>query len=831
MAAISYESDPYSGNLDRHAMDCYDAEIELMREHEFPMLKGSETRAHNSTKKLLISPDTTYLDHAGTTIYPRSLIDAFSKDMMSNLFGNPHSASSSSQLSTTRIDDIRVRILHFFRADPDLFELVFVANATAGIKLVMEGFREQEHGFWYGYHSDSHTSLVGVREAAKAGHHCFGSDEEVEAWIQHHDTMNADSDAPSACLFAYPAQSNMNGRRLPLRWAHELRSSKTRKDTYSLLDAAALVSTSPLDLSNASEAADFTVLSFYKIFGFPDLGALIVRKDSASILKKRRYFGGGTVEIVTCGKENWHIPKHGSLHEELEDGTLPVHSIITLDSALNVHQKLFGSLERIASHTAFLAEQLYNKLRALRHHNGREVCTIYKDPLSRYGDCRTQGPVIAFNLQNSRGDWVSNTEIEKIANIRSIQFRSGGLCNPGGIASSLNLEPWEMKRNFSAGHRCGNENDIIAGKPTGVLRVSFGAMSGMQDVTRFIDFVEEFFIEQDVIPPEPSASGQLSKDLFVEKLTIYPIKSCGGWPVPPDTLWDIRPEGLAWDREWCLVHQGTRTALSQKKYPKMALVRPMLDLDRGVLRVRYHGPIPPSVPNEISVPLSADPAVFQRSQAGHTSFCSQVCGDSIVAQTYASQHIAAFFTNIIGTPCTLARFSATSAALSTRHSKAHLNLDKLSTTSIKQRPILLSNESPILTISRSSLNRLNEQIKLTDGKAAHASVFRANIIVAENPASSPGSERPYAEDDWRYLRINNTVDLDILGGCRRCQMVCVDQGTAEKNEEPFVTLAKTRRREGKVFFGVHTALVAEETMGKVIARIAVGDQVVATTTA
>ena len=828
MAAISYESDPYNGDLDRHTLDCYDAEIELMREHEFPMLKGSQICFYNVTEKLLIGSDTTYLDHAGTTLYPESLIDAFSRDMMSNLFGNPHSASSSSQLSMTRIDDIRVRILHFFKADPDLFDLVFVANATAGIKLVMEGFREQEHAFWYGYHRDSHTSLVGVREAAKAGHHCFESDEEVEDWIQHHDAMMTDSNAPIMRLFAYPAQSNMNGRRLPLRWAYEFRSSKTRKHTYSLLDAAALVSTSPLDLSNASEAPDFTVLSFYKIFGFPDLGALIVRKDSAAILKKRRYFGGGTVEIVTCGNENWHIRKHGSLHEQLEDGTLPIHSIIALDSALNVHQKLFGSLERIASHTAFLAEQLYNRLQALRHHNGREVCTIYKDPSSRYGDCRTQGPVIACNFQNSHGDWVSNTEVEKIANIRNIQLRSGGLCNPGGIASSLKLEPWEMKRNFSAGHRCGNENDIIAGKSTGVLRVSFGAMSSMQDVTRFIDFVEEFFIEQVVIAPKPSPSGLLSQDLFVENLTIYPIKSCGGWSIPPDMLWDIRPEGLAWDREWCLVHQGTRTALSQKKYPKMALVRPMLDLDRGVLRVRYHGPIPPSVPNEILVPLSADPTVFQHSQAGHTSFCSLVCGDSIVAQTYASQDIATFFSSIIGTPCTLARFPATSAALSTRHSKAHLNLDNLSTINTKQRPILLSNESPILTISRSSLNRLNEQIKLIDGKAAHASVFRANIIVAENPASSPGSERPYAEDDWRRLRINNTVDLDVLGGCRRCQMVCVDQGTAEKNEEPFVTLAKTRRREGKVFFGVHTALAEETTAGKV-ARIAVGDKVVAST--
>lgn len=34
-------------------------------------------------------------------------------------------------------------------------------------------------------------------------------------------------------------------------------------------------------------------------------------------------------------------------------------------------------------------------------------------------------------------------------------------------------------------------------------------------------------------------------------------------------------------------------------------------------------------------------------------------------------------------------------------------------------------------------------------------------------------------------------------------MICVDQDTAVKNEEPFVTLTKTRRFEGKVFFGGH----------------------------
>ena len=808
----------------------YYSEIDAIREKEFPMLQGrlAELRMLGSRNSHFLT-GVTYLDHAGTTLYPKSLIDEFSKDMMSSLLGNPHSASSSSQLSTRRIEDLRLRVLRFFKADPDHFDLVFVANATAGIKLVMECFREQEHGFWYGYHKDAHTSLVGVREAARGGQRCFESDNEVEEWLE--DGINAVSGDEGLGLFAYPAQSNMNGRRLPLSWTTQLRSSKLGTRVYSLLDAAALVSTSPLDLSDAFKAPDFTVLSFYKIFGFPDLGALLVRNESASMLQRRGYFGGGTVDMVLCGKENWHIQKHGSLHEQLEDGTLPLHSIVALDSALNVYERLFDSPERVALHAGFLAEHLYNKLAKLRHHNGFKVCQIYRDHVSVYGDNRTQGPVLAFNLRDAKGEWVSNTEVEKLANIRNIHLRSGGLCNPGGIVSALDLAPWEVKRNFSAGHRCGNETDAIGGKPTGMLRVSLGAMSNMQDLNTFIEFIEEFFVNNTEVSRGAEVPPIFGRALYVETLTIYPIKSCGGWRIPPDVPWDLRAEGLAWDREWCLVHQGSRTALSQKRFPKMALLRPSLDLEKGLLRVRIQGPVPPSIPNEISVPLSADPSVFQTYDTGHSMPTSQVCGENIFAHIYASEQIAEFFTTMIGAPCTLARYPGTVASLSTRHSKAHLNAPGNDASSDRQsqitpRPLLLSNESPVLTISRSSLNRLNEQIKLKNGKAARASVFRANIIVAEDSASSPGSERPYIEDNWRSLCIGHNVTLDVLGGCRRCQMICVDQRSAERNEEPFVTLAKTRRKDGKVFFGVHTAL-AESKNGQ-LARIKLGDRVYAT---
>ncbi len=763
--------------------------------------------------------ETTYLDHAGTTLYPKSLMESFTKDLMSNLLGNPHSASSSSQLSTRRIEDVRLRVLDFFKADPDEFDLVFVANATAGIKMVMEGFREHEGGFWYGYHRDSHTSLVGVRETARAGYHCFRNDMEVEEWLGGLDPTESIGVEDALGLFAYPAQSNMNGRRLPLSWPKRLRLSKLGNRVYSLLDAAALVSTSPLDLSDTSASPDFTVLSFYKIFGFPDLGALIVHKEAAGLLQRRKYFGGGTVEMVACGREDWHIQKNGSVHERLEDGTLPIHSIIALDSAFDVHTRLFGSIQCVASHTSILAERLYQDLNAVHHYNGAKVCEMYKDETSSYSDGKTQGPIVALNFRNSEGDFVGNTEVEKLANIRNIQLRNGGLCNPGGVTSCLALAPWEMKRNFSAGHRCGNEDDVMGGKPTGVLRISLGAMSNMQDIQTLIGFIEEFFVDRRVKADPIVRSPSSTSDFHVENLTVYPIKSCSGWPVPSGTSWDVRSEGLAWDREWCLVHQGSRNALSQKRYPSMALIRPSIDLEEGLLRIQYRGPNSNLLTCEVSVPLSADPTVYQHPKAGSKLPASQVCGDDVQGETYASQEISAFFTSAIGTPCTLARFPPVATGLSTRHSKPHLSPSLKS----NPAPLLLSNESPILTISRSSLNRLNEQIKLKDGKAAHASVFRANIIVAEDPTSNPGSEQPYIEDTWRSLHIGDGMELDVLGGCRRCHMVCVDQTTAEKNEEPFVTLAKTRRKGGKVYFGVHTALAGGQCRGM---KVRVGERVV-----
>lgn len=156
----------------------------------------------------------------------KELVDRLAADLISNLHGNPHSDSAPSEHSSRRIEEVRDKVLAFFGASRKHFDVIFTANATASIKLVMESFRdlpathsstvEGPGQYWYGYHVDAHTSLVGVRETTNGLHTCFAQDQEVEDWLREESVPRELRMASTAegrlGLFAYPGQSNMTGR-------------------------------------------------------------------------------------------------------------------------------------------------------------------------------------------------------------------------------------------------------------------------------------------------------------------------------------------------------------------------------------------------------------------------------------------------------------------------------------------------------------------------------------------------------------------------------------------------------------------------------------------
>ncbi|KAJ2905062.1 hypothetical protein MKZ38_006455 [Zalerion maritima] len=816
----------------------YNKSIESLRASEFPQLAGS-----------------TYLDHAASTIYPKSLIDGFASDMLASIYGNPHSESLASQHTSNRIDNIRLRALDFLGATPDAFDLVFVSNATAALKLVADTFRACPHGFQFTYHNDSHTSVVGIRGESQRSK-CLNTPDVVD-WLAgnppvfEHEVVSDSSssenedDAAPPVLFAYPTQSNMCGRRHPRSWAHDVRERQSRRaKTYTLVDAAAFAATSPLRLGDAETAPDFTIVSFTKIFGFPNLAALVVRRQAAHVFSWRKYFGGGTVDMVVCFEEEWHAPKAHMLHERLEDGTLPIHNILALDTAFDVQSKLYGTMADVSAHTSFLASCLYRGLSELRHWNGIAVCAFYsRDPSQPTKDAQqqpqTNGPVVTFNVLCDTGQFISPTEFDKLATTKKIDIRTGGLCNPGGIAAALQLQPWELRRNFSSGLRCGQESDLIGGRPVGVIRASLGAMSTATDVDQFISFVDNSFRTAAPNKAEARLTAQpvdtptnIRTSFVVEDIFIYPIKSCGGFRVPHGTVWDARLEGLAWDREWVLVHRGTGQALSQKRYPRMALLKPSIDQQRGVLRV-FCDAVPDVGREEVVIPLSINPTLFKT--VANEGQVSRVCGDEVKVITYSSEELNNFFSDTLGVPCELARFPPGGTGAHQRLSKASFQKHQqqprtscpVAAVSEERHHILLANESAMLLVNTASVDALNYQIRESGGsREVSPSSFRPNIVVGPSSRMGDSSfqELAYAEDYWSSIRIG-AYHYTMAGSCRRCQMVCVDQDTGERHQEPLATLSKTRRFGGKIFFGSHMHL--PKACNKIIhnAGIVVGDVV------
>uniref|UniRef100_A0A060T793 Molybdenum cofactor sulfurase n=1 Tax=Blastobotrys adeninivorans TaxID=409370 RepID=A0A060T793_BLAAD len=735
----------------------YEHRLAQVRDEEYPYLK-----------------DEVYLDHAGSTLYAKSLLTDHADALASTLYGNPHSRGATASERTARmVEKTRLKVLDLFGADPTVYSVVFVANATAAVKLVGEGLSSWRGNTRYSYLDDSHTSLVGMRLLAKQ--YRALSAKQFDGLSPGQDRLDYDS----IDLYSWPSQSNFNGVRYK-GWFTEVHNV----GGYSMVDAAAISSTAPPQI-NGTNSPDFMVVSFYKMFGYPDLGALIVKKESgARFFKHRSYFGGGTVESLTA-RENFS-PRKRELHESLEDGTLPFHNILALSLAIDKHKDLYGSFSNISKHTATLSQYLYDQLSSLVYDNGQKLCKLYTDKSeANYLDTSRQGPIIAFNLKAPSGKWIGYAEFDSLASAQGINIRTGTLCNTGSSSRWTGTNEDDIQRNHALGHICGDSEDVIAGKPTGAIRVSLGACSNHYDMDRLVSCLKQFYIERSRFQPDFGFNESLAHKQNsanhgqVESISLYPIKSCGPFMVPSGMEWKIGPAGLEWDREFCLVDRSNWMVMSLKKYPKMALIRPVIDNTNMVMRVTVQD-------ESISVPL--DNRATEEGQIAQT----RMMGDKVKVLAYSNPTVVDFFSQAVGINCTLARFPSESDPLNSRYHKPHLNGKLGDTQKHSDIPISMANSSPLLLISRQSVERLSEDAQTV----VDPSVFRGNIVISGTPA--------YKEDEWNYIAIAGQR-YRVLGPCRRCNMVCVN-GQGEINSEPYFALHRTRKTQGKLLFGQHMTL-------------------------
>lgn len=423
-----------------------------------------------------------YLDYTGGGLYGESQVRRHAELLLANVFGNPHSASPTASITDESVEACRRRVLRFFNASADEYDVIFTANASHALKLVGESYPFSP-GDELLLTFDNHNSVNGIREfdRARGAHTTYIPVSPPEMRVDESllDGFFDQARPYGHSLFAYPAQSNFSGAQHPLAWIE--RAQLQGWDV--LLDAAAFVPTNRLDLSRWHP--DFVALSFYKMFGYPTgVGALIARKPALAKLH-RPWFAGGTIEVASVQADRF-APAHGAA--AFEDGTLNYLALPAVTSGLDLLDKL--GLETVHRRVRCLTGWLLARLQELRHGNGVPLVALYGPKTAEQ-----RGGTLALNFRDAQGQLIDHRRVEELANHRRISLRTGCFCNPGAGELALGLTRAQLVECFRRTGETMTYEDFrhcVHRDGTGAVRISLGLASNFADVEAFLGFAEGF---------------------------------------------------------------------------------------------------------------------------------------------------------------------------------------------------------------------------------------------------------------------------------------------------------------------------------------------------
>jgi len=255
----------------------------------------------------------------------------------------------------------------------------------------------------------------------------------------------------------------------------------------------------------------------------------------------------------------------------------------------------------------------------------------------------------------------------------------------------------------------------------------------------------------------------------VTELHIYPIKSCAGIAVPEAEfgMSGLTAQGVH-DREWMLVTRDGQF-LTQREYPRMALITPRIDGD--AVEVSAPG-MPP-----LRLPLAHDAAA--------PGMTVQIW-DHVVQAADCGDAVASWFADAIQGACRLVRFRP----------------DVRRPTSIKwtggaPAETRFADGYPVLLIGQASLDDLNARLHAAGRTPLPMNRFRPNLVVDGLEAF---------EEDYVASLSGDGLALRPVKPCARCPIPAIDQATGIPGPDPLDILQTYRanpRMEGAVCMGMN----------------------------
>lgn len=269
----------------------------------------------------------------------------------------------------------------------------------------------------------------------------------------------------------------------------------------------------------------------------------------------------------------------------------------------------------------------------------------------------------------------------------------------------------------------------------------------------------------------------------VGELVIYPLKSTTGHAVPTAT---VQSWGFEGDRRWMLVDPAGDFVTARRWSALLAITATSL----GEGRLRLEGPHAAPVEVDATTGGRLVPVRVWRSRllATHVPSPADAWASALVERDVRLVWLD----------------DPTRRPTNPEHSRP-------------EDRVTFADGYPMHLTTTASLRQLNDWVTESalergamDPEPLVMRRFRPNIVVDQ--------DKPFAEDEWRRLRIGS-VEFRMAKRCQRCVLTTVEPRTRHRGPEPLRALATHRRSDGKMWFGVN--LIPDGT-----GEIQLGDDIV-----
>ena len=402
-----------------------------------------------------------------------------------------------------------------------------------------------------------------------------------------------------------------------------------------------------------------------------------------------------------------------------------------------------GGMSLIQKETSQLAYSAFTFLSTTKHANGSPIAKIYGWASS---DPSKQGSIINFNLLRDNGTYIGYAEVEKMCELFKIELRTGCFCNQGACDSYLGLLDQNQNTNLEF-KKCGDEFDLLDGKPLGSCRISFGRTSKVEDVEVFKQMIETCFISTRKLLESQRFEKSSSVKNFgtLTHLFIYPVKSCA--PASPKK-WRLTKSGLWLDRQWMAV-TSDGVVLTQKRLPVLCSIVPELT-ENNTLMISSK-----LCDTQLEVPLDVPQDSKVQATVCINNFTAIDCGNAY----------STWFERLHPTVPQGIRLI--------RQLDVNCNKDQSKT---------FNNIADYLLITWSSIRAISKIVNLPAEVVMPR--FRANFVIETGGI-------PFEEDNFKKIWISG-VEFEVKEKCTRCQMIAIDQETGEKDPNVMLALRDLR---------------------------------------